>query len=54
MPLGSSRRRREDNIEMDLKEIESKHVSWIHLAQNVDQQCVLVKTITGSIKYGVS
>jgi hypothetical protein len=40
MPLGSSRQRWEDNIEMDVKE-----VGFIGF---------LVKTTTGSIKYEVS
>jgi hypothetical protein len=36
-PLGSPRRRREDNIRMDLREIGWEGVDWIHLAQDRDQ-----------------
>jgi hypothetical protein len=33
-PLGSPRRRWEDNIKLDLREIEIDGVDWIQLAQN--------------------
>jgi hypothetical protein len=33
----SPRRRWEDNIKMDLREIELENVYWIHLAQNRDR-----------------
>jgi hypothetical protein len=33
---GSPRRRREDNIRMDLREAEWEGVDWIHLAQDRD------------------
>jgi hypothetical protein len=33
-PLGRPRRRWEDNIKMDLREIGFGDVDWIHLAQN--------------------
>jgi hypothetical protein len=33
-PLGRPRRRWEDNIKVDLREIEFGDVDWIHLAQD--------------------
>jgi len=36
-PLGRPRRRQEDNIITDLREISLEVVYWIHLAQNRDQ-----------------
>jgi hypothetical protein len=36
-PLGRPRRRWEDNIRMDLREIGWKDVDWVHLAQDRDQ-----------------
>jgi hypothetical protein len=36
---------REDNIEMDLKEIGHDDVEWIHLAQNRDKWRHVVKTV---------
>jgi hypothetical protein len=36
-PLGRPRRRWEDNIEMDLREIGFVDVDWIHLAQDRDR-----------------
>jgi hypothetical protein len=36
-PLGRPRRRREDNIKIDLWEIWWKYVDWMHLALNRDQ-----------------
>jgi hypothetical protein len=35
-PLGRPRRRWEDNIRMDLKEIGYQNVEWIHLTQDRD------------------
>jgi hypothetical protein len=35
-PLGRSRRRLEDNIRMDLKEIGLEGEDWIHLAQDTE------------------
>jgi hypothetical protein len=35
-PLGRPRRRWEDNIGMDLREIGRKVVDWMHLAQDRD------------------
>jgi len=36
-PLGRPRRRREDNIRMDLREVGWEDVDWMHLAQDRDQ-----------------
>jgi hypothetical protein len=44
-PLGRSRRRREDNIKMDLKEIGFGDVDWIDLAQDRDRWRALVNTV---------
>jgi hypothetical protein len=44
-PLGRPRRRREDNIRMDLREIEWGGMDWIDLAQDRDQWRALVNTI---------
>jgi len=35
--IGRRRRRWEDNIRMDLREVEWESVDWIHLAQDRDQ-----------------
>jgi len=43
-PLGRPRRRWEDNIKMDLREIGWEDVDWIHLAQDRDQWRALVNT----------
>jgi hypothetical protein len=43
-PLGKPRRRWEDNIRMDLREIEFGDVDWIHLAQDRDRWRALVNT----------
>jgi hypothetical protein len=43
-PLGRYRRRREDNIKMDIREIEWGAVEWIDLAQDRDQWRALVST----------
>jgi hypothetical protein len=39
------RRRWEDNIRMDLREIGWEGVDWIHLAQDRDQWWALVNTV---------
>jgi hypothetical protein len=44
-PLGRRRRRWEDNIEMDLREIGFGDVYWIHWAQDRDRWRALVNTI---------
>jgi hypothetical protein len=44
-PLGRSRRRWEDNIRMDLREIGFGDADWIHLAQDVDRWWALVNTV---------
>jgi hypothetical protein len=45
-PLGRPRRRWEDNIKMDLREIGFGDVDWIHLAQDRDRWRALVNTVT--------
>jgi hypothetical protein len=44
-PLGRPRRRGEDNIKMDLREIGFEDVDWIHLAQDRDRWRALVNTV---------
>jgi hypothetical protein len=44
-PLGRPRRRWEVNIKMDLREIGSGDVDWIHLAQDRDRWRALVNTV---------
>jgi hypothetical protein len=44
-PLGRSRRRWEDNIEMYLRKIEWGGVDWIHLTRDTDQWRALVNTV---------
>jgi hypothetical protein len=44
-PLGRFRRRSEDNIKMNLREIEWAGMDWIDLAQDMDQWRVLVNTV---------
>jgi hypothetical protein len=44
-PLGRPRRRWEDKIRMDLKEIGWKGVDWLHLAQDRDQGQDLLSTV---------
>jgi hypothetical protein len=44
-PPGRPRRRREDNIKMDLREIGLGGVNWIRLAQNRVQWRVFVNTV---------
>jgi len=45
-PLGKPRRRWEDNIRIDLREIGWEGVDWIHLAQDRDQWWAVVNTVT--------
>jgi hypothetical protein len=44
-PLGRPRRRWEDNIKMDLREIGFGYVDWIHLAQDRDRWQDLVNMV---------
>jgi hypothetical protein len=44
-PLGRPRRRWEDNIKMDLREIGFEDVDWIHWAQDRDRWRALVNTV---------
>jgi hypothetical protein len=44
-PLGRQRRRLEDNIKMDLREIRWSGIGWLHVVQDRDQWRVLVITI---------
>jgi hypothetical protein len=43
---GRPRRRREDSIRMDLKEMGWEGVDWIYLDQDRDQWWALVNTVT--------
>jgi hypothetical protein len=54
-PLGRPRRRWEDNIRMDLREIGWGGMDWIHLAQDRDQRRAVVNTVMNhwvSLKVG--
>jgi ribosome biogenesis protein Nip4 len=44
-PIRRPRRRWEDNIKMDLREIGFGDVDWIHLAQDGDRWRALVNTV---------
>jgi hypothetical protein len=44
-PLGRPRRRWEDNIKMDLREIGFGKVDWIHWTQDRDRWRALVNTV---------
>jgi hypothetical protein len=44
-PLGSPRRRWEDNIKIDLRKIVGEGVNWIPLAQDRDQWRGLAKMV---------
>jgi len=43
--IGRPRRRREDNITLDLEEIGCEGVEWMHLDQDRDQWQALVSTV---------
>jgi hypothetical protein len=44
-PLGRPKRRWEDNIKMDLREMGFGDMDWIHLAQDRDRWRALVYTV---------
>jgi hypothetical protein len=44
-PLGRPRRRWEDNIKMDFREIGRGGMDWINVAEDRDQWRALVKTV---------
>ena len=44
-PLGRPRRRREDNIRMDLREVGCDRRYWIYLAENRDQWRAYVRAV---------
>jgi hypothetical protein len=44
-PLGSSRRRWEDNIKMDLQEVGCGGMDWIEVAQDRDKWRALVNAV---------
>jgi len=44
-PLGRPRRRREDNIKMDLQEMGYKCIDWIVVAQDRDRWRALVNAV---------
>ena len=50
-PLGRPRRRWEDNIRMDLREVGCGCVDWMELAQDRDRWCALVSAV---MNFGVS
>ena len=44
-PLGRTRRRREDNIKMDLQEVGESRGDWMELAEDRDSWRALVSTV---------
>jgi len=44
-PLGKPRRRRVDNIRMDLQEVGCWYMDWIGLAQGIDRWRTLVSAV---------
>jgi hypothetical protein len=47
-PLGRPRRRHEDNIRTNLREIWWEGVDWMHFAEDRDQWWALVNTVMNS------
>ena len=44
-PLGRPRRRWEDNIRIDLREVGCGRVDWMELARDRDRWCALVSAV---------
>jgi hypothetical protein len=44
-PLGKPKRRRENNIKTDVKEIVCEDVDWIHLAEDIQSSMVTICTV---------
>jgi hypothetical protein len=44
-PFGRPRRKWEDNIRVDLREMGLKNVGWVHMSQDRDQWRVLLNTV---------
>ena len=44
-PLGRPRRRRVNNIRMDLQEVGCRYMDWIGLAQDIDRWRTLVSAV---------
>jgi hypothetical protein len=52
-PLGRPIRRWENNVRMDLREMGSEVVDWIHLAQDRNQWWALVNTVMNPSQEGL-
>jgi hypothetical protein len=44
-PLRKPRRKREDNVKMDIQEVECGRMDWIDLAQDMDRWRALVNAL---------
>jgi len=44
-PLGKPRRRRVDNIRLDLQEVGCRYMDWIGMAQDIDRWRTLVSAV---------